>query len=171
MHWGTEQKTISVHVDDTATGLDDIKWWSVVSTVGNGRKLPETPRRGMVSRTQERWRRETTDGRTTTYSKRERPISEYHSVSRDYPRGQCQFIGCSIVVVIVLSSLRAARLNGLMRMRRARYFFFRARAECPSGKSASPRCDAKWISDASERNIARTHTQTHLLCRSKRSPL
>jgi len=75
-----------------------------------------------------------------------RPISGYaqstivsHAPKNVHPHGRCQFIGGSIVVVIVLSSLRAARLNGLMRMRRARYFFFRA---VPNVLPASRRCDA-----------------------------
>jgi len=116
-----------------------------------------------LSRAHERYRRQT-DKRQTGGRRHiaNRPISEHHCVSLDYPRGQCQFIGCSIVVVIVLSSLRAARLNGLMRMRRARYFFFRAGPNVlpASQRRRSPRCDAKWISDASERNIARTHKRT-----------
>jgi len=62
-----------------------------------------------------------------------------HSPRNDHPRGHCQFIGGTIVVVIVLSSLHATRLNGLMRMRRARYFFFRVG---PNVLPASRRCDA-----------------------------
>jgi len=49
--------------------------------------------------------------------------SPSHRPRNDHPRCHGQFIGGSIDVVIVLSSLRATRLNGLMRMRRARFFF------------------------------------------------
>jgi len=63
--------------------------------------------------------------------------------------------GAAIVVVIVLSSLHATRLNGLMRMRLARYFFFRVG---PPNVLPAWCDDAKWISDAPERNTAREHT-------------
>lgn len=67
------------------------------------------------------------------------PPREPLRITDQHPHGRCQFIGGSIVVVIVLSSLRRTRLNGLMRMRRARYFFFRV---VPNVLPASQCCDA-----------------------------